>query len=50
MRSSRQLSQYPLDETRGFGDFVKAHGNPRCDVAFGAHDLLGNQVAVWVTR
>src|ERR1700730_1714007 len=50
MRSRRQLSQYALHETHGFSDFIKAHGDPRCDVALGAHDLLGCQVAVWVTR
>jgi len=50
MQSGRQLSQYLRYETRGFSDFIKAHGDPRCDVALGAHDLLGCQVAVWVTR
>src|SRR5258708_34854533 len=50
MRSSRQLSQYPLYETRRFSDFIKAHGDPRCDVALGADDLLGCEGTVWVTR
>ena len=50
MRTGRQLPQYPLHETRGFGDFIEAHGDPRRHIALGVHGLFGREVTIRVAR
>src|ERR1035441_6366325 len=46
MGSDRQLLQNLLYEAIRFSDFIESHGDPRCDIALGAHDLFGRQIAI----
>ena len=50
MTARRQLLHDLSHETDGFGDFVESHGNPRSDVALGAHNLSGCQLSVGIPR